>query len=409
MKKNMEQGPIKTGSNLTWDEYFMNITMTVSMKSKDQSTRTGAVIVGPDHEIRSTCFNGLPRGMDDSNPEHQERPMKYKFFEHAERNAVFNAARFGASLLGCTIYCYWPPCTDCARAIIQAGIVRSVSQIPISLCPERWHEDMKIAQKMLHECGVLTSHLTKQVKPFKTSEVPRGRKVNILELSINDLEDPECCRCSRNDETCSCCNDCGPEKVFFEPKQQTSGTKAFEAFLVDILGCKTFDNLKSSIAKQKTQIPTTGPDPDHKETVEKGRKDQTGVAGVDFAPKDHVKEDKPRPTLIPFDLYTRYLADMNNIKMTDLPFDIFLQYMTTAYEEGIIKYFRESWRNGFPVSVMVDAALRHITEFFWNGNDYDMKAPTRKHHLSGAIFSLTCILQTLETRPELDDRKKNNG
>lgn len=53
--------------------------------------KTGAIVVGPDREIRATGYNGLVRGVNDDIPERMERPTKYDFFEHAERNAVYNA------------------------------------------------------------------------------------------------------------------------------------------------------------------------------------------------------------------------------------------------------------------------------------------------------------------------------
>ena len=43
----------------SWDQYFMTMAYLISMKSKDPSTRVGAVIVGKDHEIRSTGYNGF--------------------------------------------------------------------------------------------------------------------------------------------------------------------------------------------------------------------------------------------------------------------------------------------------------------------------------------------------------------
>ncbi|MCC7496850.1 MAG: CMP deaminase, partial [Bryobacterales bacterium] len=50
------------------------------------------------------------------------RPTKYLWMEHAERNAICNAARAGTATEGCTIYVEIMPCMDCARAIVQAGI-----------------------------------------------------------------------------------------------------------------------------------------------------------------------------------------------------------------------------------------------------------------------------------------------
>ena len=100
----------------------MELAFLISTWSKDTSTKTGALVVGPDREIRATGYNGLVRGVDDNIPERMERPTKYDFFEHAERNAIYNACLTGTSLKGCTLYATHSPCTDCARAIIQAGI-----------------------------------------------------------------------------------------------------------------------------------------------------------------------------------------------------------------------------------------------------------------------------------------------
>jgi deoxycytidylate deaminase len=83
---------------MNWTEYFLGIAEQVKLKSKDESTQIGAVIVGIDNEILSTGYNSFPRGMDDSKKERQERPEKYFWFEHAERNVIYNAARIGVSL-----------------------------------------------------------------------------------------------------------------------------------------------------------------------------------------------------------------------------------------------------------------------------------------------------------------------
>src|SRR5512137_1572307 len=105
-----------------WDQYYLDICKVVAGRSKDPNTQIGAVIVAPNHEIRSTGYNSLPRGIRDDVPERLERPTKYLWMEHAERNAIYNAARCGTPLEGCTIYIQLMPCMDCARAIVQAGI-----------------------------------------------------------------------------------------------------------------------------------------------------------------------------------------------------------------------------------------------------------------------------------------------
>ena len=128
-----------------------------SEKSKDTSTKTGAIVVGPDREIRATGYNGLVRGVDDDKPERMERPTKYDFFEHAERNAIYNACLTGTSLKGCILYATHPPCTDCARAIIQSGIKMVVTnelEVRNDITSQTWRDKLEYSRQMFEEAGV---------------------------------------------------------------------------------------------------------------------------------------------------------------------------------------------------------------------------------------------------------------
>ena len=78
---------------MNWQKYFYEMANLVAKKSKDKSTQIGAVIVGPDNEIRSTGYNSFPTGLNDDLEIRQQRPEKYYWIEHAERNALYNAAR----------------------------------------------------------------------------------------------------------------------------------------------------------------------------------------------------------------------------------------------------------------------------------------------------------------------------
>jgi dCMP deaminase len=109
-----------------WDQYYLQICQVVASRSKDPNTQIGCVVVGPNHEIRTTGYNSFPRGIRDDVPERLVRPTKYLWIEHSERNAICNAARAGTATEGCTIYVEIMPCMDCARAIVQAGIVQVV-------------------------------------------------------------------------------------------------------------------------------------------------------------------------------------------------------------------------------------------------------------------------------------------
>jgi len=143
----------------SWDECFFDINDAMKKKSKDQSTKVGCTVVGPDNEIRSTGCNGFPRGVNDDLPERQERPLKYEWIEHAERNAIYNAARVGISLKGCRIFMDWYPCIECARAIIQSGIVEIVIdgrefEKKEAQWNERWADKIKMSKQMLDEAGI---------------------------------------------------------------------------------------------------------------------------------------------------------------------------------------------------------------------------------------------------------------
>lgn len=136
----------------TWDEWYMTMAYLAAMKSKDRRTKIGAVVVGPDREVRSTGFNGIPRGVDDGVPDRQERPEKHMWFEHAERNAIYNAAR--PVLEGCTMYVQCMPCPDCARGIIQSGIREIVvHDVGGSTCL-RGEERFERSMQMLKEASV---------------------------------------------------------------------------------------------------------------------------------------------------------------------------------------------------------------------------------------------------------------
>lgn len=100
----------------------MTMVYLVASKSKDERTKIGAVIVGKNKEICSTGYNGFVRGLDDTNLERQKKGEKQYWFEHAERNAIYNATLIGASLSGCVMYTQGIPCMDCARGVIQSGI-----------------------------------------------------------------------------------------------------------------------------------------------------------------------------------------------------------------------------------------------------------------------------------------------
>jgi dCMP deaminase len=136
-----------------WDERFLNLAEHIANWSKDPSTKVGCVVVGSDREIRSTGFNGFPRGIKDTPERLQDRDLKYPLICHAEENAIMHAARIGVSLKGCIAYVTWTPCARCARSLIQAGINEVVFPNKTDI-PVRWEKEFTAAIEMLKEAGV---------------------------------------------------------------------------------------------------------------------------------------------------------------------------------------------------------------------------------------------------------------
>jgi dCMP deaminase len=115
----------------TWDEYFMGIARLTSERSTCLRRKVGAVIVQDKH-IVATGYNGAPRGIahcaerggclrEELGVPSGERHELCRAL-HAEQNAIIQAATFGNSIEGGTIYITHQPCIICAKMIINAGI-----------------------------------------------------------------------------------------------------------------------------------------------------------------------------------------------------------------------------------------------------------------------------------------------
>lgn len=143
------------------DKELLLLAYKAATKSPDPSTQNGAVIpyAALDHventiEKNVSACNEFPPGVQYL-PERLERPLKYSFIEHAERNVIFKAAAMGLVLTGKTMYVPWFACADCARAIICSGITRVVGhQRMLDATPDHWKESIAHAMTMLKEAGI---------------------------------------------------------------------------------------------------------------------------------------------------------------------------------------------------------------------------------------------------------------
>tara|TARA_Y100000310_G_C20703345_1_gene832125 strand:- start:12690 stop:13253 length:564 start_codon:yes stop_codon:yes gene_type:complete len=107
------------------DLYFMKICFDAAERSLDPDTQCGCVVTDKDGGVLCTGYNSPPRNSVDENIP-LTRPEKYYYFEHSERNAIYNAARNGIPLDGSCFYVTGLPCYDCLRGIIQVGAKRCV-------------------------------------------------------------------------------------------------------------------------------------------------------------------------------------------------------------------------------------------------------------------------------------------
>lgn len=112
----------------TRDQMGMGMACVVAKRSTCDRLQVGAVI-SRDGRVISSGYNGNIVGMDHCN--HQEHPsIPCTTAVHAEANAILFAARYGMSTEGATLYTTHQPCLQCAKMIINAGIVRVCYEHP---------------------------------------------------------------------------------------------------------------------------------------------------------------------------------------------------------------------------------------------------------------------------------------
>jgi dCMP deaminase len=140
-----------------WDARFFSMCDLLASWSEDPHRGVGCVIVGPASEVRATGYNGLPRGAKISATRlDRDESEKFSWIEHAERNALFNAARVGVSVAGCTLYSNCFPCVQCARAIIQSGL-SGVRTLPFAADDPLFDREDPTTFILLRETGVALS------------------------------------------------------------------------------------------------------------------------------------------------------------------------------------------------------------------------------------------------------------
>ena len=115
----------------TWEEYFLEIARVVATRSSCLRRQVGAVLV-KNRQILATGYNGVPRGIahcevrgclrDELGIPSGERQELCRGL-HAEQNAIIQAAYHGVAVNGAELYSTLQPCVNCAKTLINAGIV----------------------------------------------------------------------------------------------------------------------------------------------------------------------------------------------------------------------------------------------------------------------------------------------
>lgn len=145
--------------------YLTEAVQAAAELSHDPRTQNAALIVKIEPHSKSNILgvNRFPHGIK-VRPERLDPTVKLKYMEHAERSAIYAAARRGLSVEGGTMYCPWFACVECSRAIICAGISRVVGlRKPRLITPDRWQKTIAEADELLSEAGILTELLDVEV------------------------------------------------------------------------------------------------------------------------------------------------------------------------------------------------------------------------------------------------------
>ena len=184
-----------------WDRRFLRIAEEVRLWSKDPGTKVGCVLV-TDRRMIASGYNGFPSTLSDSLDLYEDRDYKLAVTVHAEANAILNAAKNGAKTQSCTAYVTFPPCSQCAAALIQAGVSKVICPDPAK-APERWRASFKLANEMLYQSGVKLLYYS-EIDLWKTETAPsvahtgldpsctgeqgnQGKTSTLTPLSVADL------------------------------------------------------------------------------------------------------------------------------------------------------------------------------------------------------------------------------
>lgn len=135
----------------SFDELAFQLTRDIAQRSTCPRLHTAAVIMTPDHRLVASGYSGSLPGLEHCEVNgcliintHCVRTL------HAETNAISQAAKYGISINGCSIFVLHQPCLPCIKLIIASGIV----SIHYSTAYRTDDEESMIGYKLAAESGV---------------------------------------------------------------------------------------------------------------------------------------------------------------------------------------------------------------------------------------------------------------
>jgi dCMP deaminase len=135
------------------DICFMKQVYLTAERSKDPSTKIGSVLVR-DGNVIGSGYNGFARKVLDLPERYNNRETKYLYVVHSEENAILTCARLGISTINSILYTQSIPCHNCAKAVIQGGVVEIIIHSLWPMSHSKWSESSEISKKMFNEAGV---------------------------------------------------------------------------------------------------------------------------------------------------------------------------------------------------------------------------------------------------------------
>jgi dCMP deaminase len=157
-----------------WIKRYLDLAHHIAQWSKDPSTKVGAVIIGPHRRQIALGYNGFPEGIIDDPRRLNDRDIKIRLMQHAERNALDQAT---FDLFGSTLVVTHHPCSECAKSIVSKGIIQVYCPLGSPGYRLRWADEMRWSRLILNEANVILTEVDDDGKAIENPAALPGEQV----------------------------------------------------------------------------------------------------------------------------------------------------------------------------------------------------------------------------------------